>query len=125
MAQLAPLLDWMMSCRICGSTPAFTPSSMPSLAAIVLQKASMLLTTLATQPLPLSPTRKTLAPMCRSSGRTVSKAPASPPTMTAREACSAPTTPPLTGASSIVTPFSASAAHRRCATLGELVLRST
>jgi len=30
MAQLAPLLVWMMSCSICGSTLALVPSSIPS-----------------------------------------------------------------------------------------------
>src|SRR5262245_32064603 len=85
----------------------------------------MLLTSLATQPLPISPTWKMLAPMCWSSGLQVSNACVSPPTMTASVPRSAPATPPLTGASSMVTPCAAKAAQTCLAMLGESVLRST
>ena len=63
-------------------------------------------------------------PIASSTGRTPSKTSRSPPSMMERAAFCAPSTPPLTGASSIGTPRSASAAPTVRVTSGEMVLMS-
>ena len=55
-------LELAITCTsFCGSRPAVTPSIRPSAAAAALQKAIMLLTSLATVPVPSSPMWITLA----------------------------------------------------------------
>ena len=107
-----------------GSRPAVTPSIMPSEAAAALQKAIMLLTSLATVPVPSSPIWITLALNDCSTGRASSNTFLSPPTMMAMVAASAPTVPPLTGASSMAMPLAAIAAPIFFTIDGALVERS-
>jgi hypothetical protein len=57
-------------------------------------------------------------------GRHSLKTAASPPTMMVRVPSRAPVSPPLTGASSILTPFAANEAETLLVTLGEMVLMS-
>jgi hypothetical protein len=82
---------------------------------------------LHTCPAPLGPmwiTRSGLA-IAFSTGRTRSRAPASPPTITDSDALMAPISPPLTGASSIATPSNEAFEARSRATAGAIVLMST
>ena len=97
---------------------------MPSEAAAALQKAIMLLTSLATVPVPSSPMWITLALNDCSTGRASSNTFLSPPTMMAMVAASAPTVPPLTGASSMAMPLAAIAAPIFFTIDGALVDRS-
>jgi hypothetical protein len=62
--------------------------------------------------------------MASSSGFTVAKAAASPPTMMERVPLMAPISPPLTGASSIVAPREAARPASRRATSGAILLQS-
>jgi hypothetical protein len=63
-------------------------------------------------------------PIASRIGRTASNAAASPPAMIESDALIAPISPPLTGASIIVAPFSPAAAASRRATTGEMLLMS-
>jgi hypothetical protein len=58
-------------------------------------------------------------------GSTLAKAAASPPTMMVRPPLMAPTSPPDTGASSMVTPLSSRRAEIDWAAAGAMVLMST
>ena len=60
-------------------------------------------------------------PIAWKTGRTCWKTAGSPPTMIERVPSMAPFSPPETGASSILTPFSASAAPTFWETIGEIV----
>ena len=118
-------LELAITCTsFCGSRPAVTPSISPSAAAAALQKAIMLLTSLATVPVPSSPMWITLALNDCRTGRASSNTFLSPPTMMAMVAASAPTVPPLTGASSMAMPLAAMAAPILFTIDGALVLRS-
>ena len=64
-------------------------------------------------------------PIAPSTGRRRSNAASSPPTMIESVPASAPSTPPLTGASSIVMPFAARSAASLRTRVGEFVERST
>ena len=64
-------------------------------------------------------------PMHANSGRTRSKAAASPPTMIDSRASRAPTSPPETGASRLATPRARAAASISRASDGSLVVMST
>src|SRR5947207_14391625 len=83
---------------------------MPSDSAAMLQNDNMLLTSLATVPLPSAPMWITLALNDCSTGRASSNTFLSPPTMMAIVAASAPVVPPLTGASSMAMPLAANVA---------------
>ena len=63
--------------------------------------------------------------MHSNTGRTRANAAASPPTMIDSAALIAPTSPPLTGASSIVPPLAVTADARRSVATGEMLLMST
>ena len=80
---------------------------------------------LVTWPAPEPPISVTDLPMQASTGLTLSKAAASPPTMMVSPPLIAPTSPPDTGASSIVRPFSAIRAAIAWAAAGAMVLMST
>ena len=97
---------------------------MPSLSAAMLQNDNMLLTSLATVPLPSPPMWITLALNDCSTGSASSNTFLSPPTMMAMVAASAPVVPPLTGASSMAMPLAAMAAPIFFTIDGALVLRS-
>ena len=90
----------------------------------MLQNDNMLLTSLATVPLPSPPMWITLALNDCSTGRASSNTFLSPPTMMAMVAASAPVVPPLTGASSMAMPLAAMAAPIFFTIEGALVLRS-
>ena len=77
----------------------------------------------ATWPAPVSPTRTMLCPSAAKIGRTRSNTGSGPPTMMTSVASRAPTSPPLTGASSASTPRAARRAAMRRVASGE-VLRS-
>ena len=100
------------------------PSIMPSHSAAMLQNDSMLLTSLATVPVPSPPMWITLALNDCSTGRASSNTFLSPPTMMAIVAASAPVVPPLTGASSMAMPLAAMAAPIFFTIDGALVERS-
>ena len=76
-------------------------------------------------PAPLSPTWTIVLPIASSTGRARAKASAGPPTMIESLASRAPVGPPLTGASSMAMPRSASAAAMVRVAAGEIVLIST
>jgi hypothetical protein len=61
-------------------------------------------------------------PIASRIGRARSNAAASPPTMIDSDALIAPTSPPLTGASSMAAPSDAARSARRRATAGAIVL---
>src|SRR5437899_10929764 len=67
---------------------------------------------------------RSLLPMASSTGRARSNAAWSPPAMIDSEALIAPISPPLTGASSIVAPFSATIFASRWVATGEMLLMS-
>ena len=84
----------------------------------------MLLHSLATVPVPSAPMWITLALNDCNTGSASSNAFLSPPTMMAMVAASAPTVPPLTGASSMAMPLAAIAAPIFFTIDGALVERS-
>ena len=75
----------------------------------------MLLQIFAAWPMPSPPQCTTRAPMISSRGRTRSKTSSGAPTMNASVPAVAPTTPPETGASAAVNPFSRARAAASCA----------
>ena len=119
-----PLALAITCSSLSGSRPALVPSIMPSLSAAMLQNDNMLLTSLATVPLPSPPMWITLALNDCSTGSASSNTFLSPPTMMAMVAASAPVVPPLTGASSMAMPLAAMAAPIFFTIEGALVLRS-
>ena len=115
----------MTSVRIAGSTPKPSAMRKASDTATAETPAIRLLQSLATSPLPTTPTWMTLAPIAASAGRASSTSRASPPTMIASVPSSARGTPPETGASMKRTPFAASACATRRETAGSTVDMST
>ena len=76
-------------------------------------------------PAPISPTWTTALPMAARIGWTSSNTARSPPTMIDSVPSIAFGSPPLTGASSMLTPFSASASETSRAASGAIELMST
>ncbi|MEJ2288763.1 MAG: hypothetical protein P8Y02_08995, partial [Deinococcales bacterium] len=83
------------------------------------------LTALVTWPLPTGPTCVTVVPSTSSTLRTRSRTASSPPTMIESVPFAAPSLPPETGASSMATPWSSSAAAISRVVAGLMVLMST
>src|SRR5712692_4234875 len=108
-----------------GSTPKPSAILNASLTATMATPAIRLLQSLATSPAPTGPTWMMLAPIAASAGRASSRSAASPPTMIASVAFSAPPTPPETGASMKRTPRSLRRAATRWDTAGSIVDMST
>ena len=90
-----------------GSTPDLWANTMASLRPSMLAATIIWLASLVTPPAPMSPVKATFAPMTFSKSEHWSKISCLPPTIIARVALIAPGSPPLTGASSISTPFAA------------------
>ncbi len=110
--QLLPALTEMISCIVALLTPARSATCMASAAAAMCTPHSSWLIILAVLPMPGSrPTSKMRLPTASSTGRARACVAWAPLTMSVRPAALAPATPPLTGASSISRPMSAS----RCA----------
>ena len=76
-------------------------------------------------PEPSGPRWVIVLPIAWKIGSIASKTGLSPPTMIESAASIAPFSPPETGASSILTPFAASARPTFCDTIGEIVDMST
>ena len=108
-----------------GLTPALVASTKASDTAAMLSATMIWLASLVTFPAPMSPTRTTEDPIFSRMGLTVSKAFASPPTMTASVPSMALGSPPETGASSMTMPFSLTAVQISCAAPGAIELMST
>ena len=88
------------------------------------QATAIWLQALVVCPAPLPPMRLMFFPMASKTGRQSSKTACSPPTMIDSVPCRAPTSPPLTGASSMCTPDSLRRAEISRVTRGEMVLMS-
>ena len=123
-AEELPLALLITCCSLRRSMPAIVPIISASAAAAALQKASMLLTSLATEPMPISPTCTTSPLNDFSSGSCASNTAASPPTMMTIVPSVARGTPPETGASSIWMPLARIHSSPRRAVAGALVERS-
>ena len=95
-----------------------------SAAAAELQNASMLLISLATEPMPISPQCTTSPLNDFSSGSWASNVAVSPPTMMTMVPSLARAVPPETGASSMAMPFACMPSAQRRAVAGALVDRS-
>src|SRR5512139_2365249 len=96
-----------------GSTPLRRASRIASATPSKVSPTTIWLQHLTTWPAPWPPTWTMLLPSTSNSGRTFSKIGASPPTMMESVPSFAPVSPPDTGASSMCTPRSASAAAMR------------
>ena len=107
-----------------GSTPAFWESTKASLKASIFAATMIWLANLVTPPAPMSPVRTMFPPITCISAKFLSKTSCLPPTMMASVPAIAPGSPPLTGASSISTPFSAQVAAIRWDTKGAMELMS-
>src|ERR1700720_2028895 len=83
---------------------------------------SMLLITFIAHPCPIPPTWNTFLPIARNRSWLAAKVSARPPTITDRVAAAAPCVPPLTGASSMVTPLAPRRSAKRRAASGSIVL---
>src|SRR5205807_4032743 len=84
---------------------AFLPNTSASAIATVAIWPSMLLISFIANPCPSPPTWNTFLPIARNRSSLAAKVSARPPTITDRVAAAAPCVPPLTGASSMVTPL--------------------
>src|SRR5215203_3073303 len=108
-----------------GETPALEPSTSASETASMVSATTIWLAAFTTCPVPTDPTWVTVFPMTSKSGSTRSKSSSLPPTMMERVPSMAPTSPPLTGASSIEAPRSWALSANSSVTTGEIVLIST
>lgn len=109
---------------VAASMPALTPAVQHSAMTRSSVKVALLCRILAIDPVPMPPVWMMRLAIASSSGRARSNAARSPPTMAKRSRVCAPSMPPLTGASSIATPFSARIACTRRTSAGALVVWS-
>ena len=91
----------------------------------MLMPSSRLLQILAIWPVPTSPQRTMLRPICASTGCRVANKSALAPTMKVSVPACAPPVPPETGASATATPCLAAAAATSRMVCGSMVLQST
>src|SRR3712207_3397485 len=108
-----------------GATPPLEPRTSASLTASMVSATTTWLAALVTWPAPVGPTWFTVAPITSKSGLARSKSSSLPPTMMESVPSMAPTSPPLTGASSMEAPRSLTFAASSSVTTGEMVLMST
>ncbi len=109
---------------VAGSIPALTPAVQHSAITRSSVNVALLCMILAIEPVPMPPVCMTRLAIASSSGRARSNAAGSPPAIANRSRVWAPSIPPLTGASTIATPFSASSPWTRRTSAGELVVWS-
>ena len=114
----------MASNTMAGSTPAFCARVSASASAWMLQATMIWLASLVVLPAPTSPQRTTEAPMADRIGLQALKVSSSPPTIKDSVPSMAFGSPPETGASSILTPFSARAAAISLLATGLMELQS-
>ena len=107
-----------------GSTPAFSANTMASATAERCRATIIWFASLQVLPLPMSPTRVTASPMALNTSSTESNTSFFPPTMIDIVPSMALGSPPLTGASSISTPFCATISQSFFETTGEMELMS-
>jgi hypothetical protein len=104
--------------------PAFAPRASASAATAKYPVLQMLFTSFMAAPIPRGPRWTIVRASTRRTGRHASRTALSPPTMSVRAPCSAPVTPPVTGASSMPTPRAAAAAPTARTVSGSTVLMS-
>src|SRR5919112_790897 len=108
-----------------GETPALEPNTSASETASIVSATTIWLAAFTTCPVPTGPTWVTVLPMTSKSGGARPKSSSLPPTMMESVPSMAPTSPPLTGASSIEAPRSSASPASSSVTTGEIVLMST
>ena len=113
------------SSTLATSTPARVAKVNASAIAMLLPTTRIWLTSLHVWPAPVGPMWVIFLPIASNTGRTRSTTAASPPIMMDSVAFRAPTSPPLTGASSMAMPLACSVSAISRVVWGEMVLMST
>ena len=122
--RVSPVLREMASNSISGGAPAFTPSVNASDRSTPRLSPMKLLMILQMAPEPCGPQYIVWFPISASTDAYLSYTSLSPPTMMHSVPSSAPTVPPLTGASSTLTPRASACAAMREMVSGSVVLKS-
>src|SRR3954452_19790012 len=110
---------------VAGSTPAFEPRTSASETASIVSATTTWLHALTTWPAPTGPTWTIVLPSASHSGFARAKSSSRPPAMIESVASRAPTSPPLTGASTQPIPRAPHSCAISRVTTGEIVLMST
>src|SRR5829696_2179637 len=108
-----------------GATPPLEPRTSASERASMVSATTIWFAALTTCPVPTGPTWVTVPPMTSKRGSARSKSSSLPPAIIESVPSMAPTSPPLTGASSIDAPCALACSASSAVTTGEIVLMST